>query len=178
MENECKKCGCDDAITVAPCLDPTGCPEPQKCDDGSFDSACVTYTGGDLKCGTQTIIANNTSIEQALQNLVTKACSVNNDALNITIDNNEYTLSAIVTGGQGPYQYLWSIAQGLFVGHEVLNNEYTLANLNLAPISGNSLQVGGISGATGAVYISHIKLDVTDANGSKKTIFYTLTNLV
>lgn len=176
MENKCKKCGCDDAIPVAPCLDPTGCPEPQKCEE-TFDAACVTYTGDNIQCGTQTVIATNTSLNEVLQSLVAKLCSVTDNALNVTIENNGYQLSAIVTGGQVPYQYLWSIEQGLFVGHEVLNNEYHFTHLDLAPIPGNSLQVGGISGATGAVYMSHIRLDVTDAIGSKKTIFYTLTNL-
>lgn len=182
MENKCKDCGCQDCgckdtfLPVAPCSDPAICPAPQKCEE-TFDSSCVIYTGLDLKCGDNTVVATNTNLQDVLQNLVDEVCSLKGDGINITINNQGYQLSATVSGGQGPYQYLWSISQGQFVGHEVQNNEYTFSSISLLPIPGNSLQVGGISGATGAVYMSHIRLDVTDANGAKKTIFYTLTNL-
>jgi len=182
MENKCQDCGCQDCgckdtfLPVAPCSDPATCPSPQKCED-TFDSACVTYTGLDLKCGNTTVIATNTNLQDVLQNLVDEVCSLKGDGINITINNDGYDLAAVVSGGQGPYQYLWSITQGQFVGHEIQNNEYTFSNVSLAPIPGNSLQVGGISGATGAVYMSHLRLDVTDANQAKQTIFYTLTNL-
>ena len=182
MENKCKDCGCQDCgckdtfLPVAPCSDPAICPAPQKCED-TFDSACVIYTGLDLKCGDVTVIATNTNLQDVLQNLVDEVCSLQGDGINITLNNEGSSLCAAITGGQTPYQYLWSIAQGQFVGHEILNNQYTLQCVNLSTIPGNSLQVGGISGATGAVYMSHIRLDVTDANGGKKTIFYTFTNL-
>ena len=177
MKNNCQDCGCKDTfLPVAPCSDPAECPTPSKCED-TFDSSCVIYTGLDLKCGDTTVVATNTNLQDVLQNLVDEACSLKGDSMTITINNQGYQLSAVVSGGKTPYQYLWSIAQGLFVGHEVQNNEYTSSSISLLSIPGNSLQVGGISGATGAVYMSHIRLDVTDANGAKKTIFYTLTNL-
>jgi hypothetical protein len=182
MENKCKDCGCQDCgckdtfLPVAPCSDPATCPSPQKCED-TFDSACVIYTGLDLKCGDVTVATTNTSLEQVLQNIVDEVCSLQGQAMNITINNYGYDLTAVVSGGKTPYQYLWSIAQGLFVGHEIQNNDYTSPTVYLLSIPGNSLQVGGISGATGAVYMSHIRLDVTDANQAKQTIFYTLTNL-
>lgn len=182
MENKCKDCGCQDCgckdtfLPVAPCSDPAICPAPQKCEE-TFDSSCVIYTGLDLKCGDNTVVATNTNLQDVLQNLVDEVCSLKGDSMNISIINYGYTLIAQVSGGQTPYQYLWSIAQGQFAGHEIQNNEYTSVSIDLLPISGNSLQVGGISGATGAVYMSHIKLEVTDANGGKQTIFYTLTNL-
>ena len=177
MENKCKDCGCQDTfLPVAPCSDPAICPAPQKCED-TFDSSCVIYTGLDIKCGNTTVVATNTNLQDVLQNIVDEACSLNGDSMTITINNQGYQLSVVVSGGKTPYQYLWSIAQGLFVGHEIQNNQYTTTSINLLPIPGNSLQVGGISGATGAVYMSHIRLDVTDANQIKQTIFYTLTNL-
>ena len=182
MENKCKDCGCQDCgckdtfLPVAPCSDPAICPAPQKCED-TFDSSCVIYTGLDLKCGNTTVVATNTNLQDVLQNIVDEACSLQGDGINITLNNEGDSLCAAITGGQTPYQYLWSIAQGQFVGHEILNNQYTSPCVNLSTIPGNSLQVGGISGATGAVYMSHIRLDVTDANGAKKTIFYTFTNL-
>jgi hypothetical protein len=182
MENKCKDCGCQDCgckdtfLPVAPCSDPAICPAPQKCED-TFDSACVIYTGLDLKCGDTTVVATNTNLQDVLQDLVDEVCSLKGDNMTITINRDGYNLNAVVSGGKTPYQYLWSIAQGQFVGHEILNNDYILPIVFLAPIPGNSLQVGGISGATGAVYMSHIRLDVTDANQAKQTIFYTLTNL-
>ena len=48
----------------------------------------------------------------------------------------------------------------------------------LSPIVGNTFQVGGISGATGAVNMSHIRLDVTDGALNKTTRYYTFANLV
>ena len=182
MENKCQDCGCQDCgckdtfLPVAPCSDPAICPAPQKCED-TFDSSCVIYTGLDIKCGNTTVVATNTNLQDVLQNIVDEACSLQGDGINITLNNEGDSLCAAITGGQTPYQYLWSIAQGQFVGHEILNNQYTSPCVNLSTIPGNSLQVGGISGATGAVYMSHIRLDVTDANGTKKTIFYTFTNL-
>ena len=182
MENKCQDCGCQDCgckdtfLPVAPCSDPAICPAPQKCED-TFDSSCVIYTGLDIKCGNTTVVATNTNLQDVLQNIVDEACSLQGDGINITLNNEGDSLCAAITGGQTPYQYLWSIAQGQFVGHEILNNQYTSPCVNLSTIPGNSLQVAGISGATGAVYMSHIRLDVTDANGAKKTIFYTFTNL-
>ena len=182
MENKCQDCGCQDCgckdtfLPVAPCSDPAICPAPQKCED-TFDSSCVIYTGLDIKCGNTTVVATNTNLQDVLQNIVDEACSLQGDGINITLNNEGDSLCAAITGGQTPYQYLWSIAQGQFVGHEILNNQYTSPCVNLSTIPGNSLQVGGIGGATGAVYMSHIRLDVTDANGAKKTIFYTFTNL-
>ena len=177
MENKCEDCGCKDTfLPVAPCSDPAQCPSPEKCEE-TFDASCVIYTGSDLDCGNSTVVATNTSIEQALQNIVTKVCQLTNNVLSVSITNNGDELEAVVTGGAAPYQYLWSIEQGLFKGHQILGSNIS-STLFLTPIPANTFQVGGISGATGAVNMSHIKLVVTDGNLSKATRYYTFAKLV
>lgn len=180
MENTCQNCGCKDTfLPVAPCINPTECPTPQKCEE-SFDSACVIYTGLDLSCGEDVIIATNTSIEDALQNIIDKICNPSSSDLAADISIIENQLIVNVTGGVAPYQYLWSIEQGLFIGHTI-SGANNLAYLTLSPIPANTLQVGGPSGATGAVSMSHIELQVTDSNSNIITTYYTyalLFNLV
>jgi len=178
MENNCQDCGCKDKfLPVAPCTDPAECPSPEKCEE-TFDAACVQYTGLDLKCGTATIVATNTTVEQALENIVDKICDLAGNGLVVEIAPfGEFQLRATVTSGIAPYTYKWSIQQGLFVGH-IISGSDTAFNVTLIPVPANTLQVGGISGATGAVNMSHIRLDVTDASLAKTTRYYTFANLV
>lgn len=177
MKNKCQNCGCEDTfLPVAPCSDPAECPTPQKCEE-TFDSACVIYTGLNLDCGTDTVVATNTSIEQALQNIVDKVCEITSGNLVVEITDNEGGLAASVSGGSAPYQFLWSIEQGTFVGHTITGGA-NFSSVILSPIVGNTFQVGGISGATGAVNMSHIRLDVTDGALNKTTRYYTFANLV
>lgn len=178
MENNCKDCGCKDTfLPVAPCSDPALCPSPEKCEE-TFDAACVMYTGLDLNCGTDTVVATNTTIETALQNIVDKICDVTAAGLNVEIEpESESSLIAVVTGGSAPYQFKWSIQQGLFVGHVIAGADNDNP-LTLTPVPGNTLQVGGISGATGAVNMTHVRVDVTDGASRKVTRYYTFANLV
>lgn len=178
MENNCQDCGCKDKfLPVAPCIDPAECPSPEKCEE-TFDSACVLYTGLDLKCGTATIVATNTTVEKALENIVDKICDLSGNSLNVEIEpTSDSELSATVTSGVAPYTYNWSIEQGLFIGHVIAGGN-TFSSVTLTPIPANTLQVGGISGATGAVHMSHVKLVVTDASLAKTTRYFTFANLV
>lgn len=178
MKNNCQDCGCKDTfLPVAPCSDPAECPTPSKCEE-TFDSSCVTYTGLDLKCGDDTLVTTNTTIEQALENIVNKICGVTSDAFDITFNAFDYNqISATTNGGIPPFQYKWSIQQGVFNGHTISGNDFD-PTVYLNDIPGNSLQVGGISGVTGIVYISHIRLDMTDAMSNKVTRYYTYAKKV
>lgn len=177
MENKCKKCGCDDAIPVAPCLDPTGCPEPQKCEE-IFDTDCVSYNGADIECGGDVIISSGDSVSTALESIVNLACDVLKPLPNATIvANSNDTLTCTATSGTPPYTYQWSIEQGLFNGHTIASGANTNI-VTLSPITTNTLLVGGISATTGAVNMTHLKVVVTDSIGSKATRYYTYAKLV
>jgi len=86
MENNCQDCGCKDKfLPVAPCVDPAECPSPEKCEE-TFDSACVVYTGLDLKCGNDTVVGTNDTVEKALQSIVAKVCELSTEAFDVTIN--------------------------------------------------------------------------------------------
>ena len=65
------KCGCQDTIltTPAPCPTPVGCPNPEPCSE-VLDAQCIIYTGVDLVCGPDVIIASGTSVAQAFADLI------------------------------------------------------------------------------------------------------------
>lgn len=73
-------CGCKDKYltTPPPCPTPEGCPDPQPCSE-VFDAQCIIYTGPDLECNQDTVIAQNTSVTEALEDLVGYTCSIANN---------------------------------------------------------------------------------------------------
>jgi hypothetical protein len=70
--NTCKKCGCEDSFmpSPAPCPTPIGCPTPQPCSE-VFDAQCVIYNGADIICNEQIVLAQGTTVAQALTDLIT-----------------------------------------------------------------------------------------------------------
>lgn len=167
----CPKCGCEDVIPLAPCQDPVDCPTPQKCIE-AFDADCITYTGTALSCKDAVIIPTDTSLTNALKALVDLACTVRaNQPLVEIVEDSPNVLEAVVTGGRAPYFFKWSIEQGTFTGHSISGSN-TLQSLTLNTIPGNTLKIGGIGVTTGALYMSHVKLIVTDAVGTEITRYY------
>jgi hypothetical protein len=71
-----KKCGCQDTMLTTPTAYPTpvGCPEPAPCSE-VFDAQCIFYTGPDIMCGDNVLIATNTNLADALQAIVTQLCT-------------------------------------------------------------------------------------------------------
>jgi len=74
--NTCKKCGCQDAFLVspAPCPTPADCPNPEPCSE-SFDAQCIVYTGDDIVCLQDIVVEQNTSVSDALNNIVDYFCN-------------------------------------------------------------------------------------------------------
>lgn len=68
--NTCKKCGCEDAFltTPAPCPTPAGCPDPEPCSEISY-AQCVVYTGTDILCNEDIVVASNTNVADALNDV-------------------------------------------------------------------------------------------------------------
>jgi hypothetical protein len=68
--NRCKKCGCEDTFLTspAPCPTPAGCPTPEPCSE-TFDAQCIIYTGDDIDCGLNTVVASDTNVADALNDI-------------------------------------------------------------------------------------------------------------
>lgn len=71
----CKKCGCSDngLISPAPCPTPAGCPTPLTCSE-VFDAECISYTGVDIECLNQVVVATDTNLADALDNIISFFC--------------------------------------------------------------------------------------------------------
>jgi hypothetical protein len=71
----CKKCGCsDNALTTPPaCPTPEECPTPLTCSE-VFNAECVIYTGLDIECIDQVVVATDTNLADALNDLITFFC--------------------------------------------------------------------------------------------------------
>ena len=94
--NTCIKCGCDDAYpSLPPCPTPEGCPNPQPCAE-FFDANCVRFTLPDIECGTDTVVFQDDTLSEALDNIITYFCQrlvtlVNNINAQLLVINNRLT---------------------------------------------------------------------------------------
>ena len=73
----CKKCGCqDDFLTTPPaCPTPLGCPDPEPCSE-IIDAQCVIYTGLDIECENGIVVATDTNLADALDDISNFFCDV------------------------------------------------------------------------------------------------------
>jgi hypothetical protein len=71
----CKKCGCqDDFLTTPPaCPTPVGCPDPEPCSE-IIDAQCIVYTGLDIECDDDIVVETDTTLADALVDIVTYFC--------------------------------------------------------------------------------------------------------
>jgi len=76
--NNCNlsKCGCQDSYltTPPPCPTPSTCPDIQPCSE-IFPAECVIYTGDDIMCELDVVVAQNTPVSEALNNVVEYFCA-------------------------------------------------------------------------------------------------------
>lgn len=107
----CKKCGCaDTALTTPPaCPTPAGCPDPINCSE-IFDAECVLYSGQTIKCINQTVVAQNTNLSDALNDLISFFCEYITGPGSGTIvavcDTNEYlNLTSVTNPSTGVTTY-------------------------------------------------------------------------
>lgn len=69
------KCGCESYLTTPPpCPTPQDCPERQPCSE-VFDAECIVYTGPNLQCGLEDVVTQNSSINQALEDVIGYFCT-------------------------------------------------------------------------------------------------------
>jgi hypothetical protein len=74
--NNCKSrpCGCEDAplVSPAPC-NPIDCPTPYPCSE-VMDAQCVIYSGPDIECNGDTVVASGSTMAEALASIVEYFC--------------------------------------------------------------------------------------------------------
>jgi hypothetical protein len=85
-------CGCKDKYltTPPPCPTPADCPEAQPCSE-VFDSQCIIYTAPNIICATDIVVAPDTNVQTALQDIVEYFC------LRTTIPKLECETQTVVT---------------------------------------------------------------------------------
>jgi hypothetical protein len=106
---KCSNCGCEDSFLTspAPCPTPAACPDPEPCYTVT-DSQCTIYTGADIDCGQDTVVAMNTSLADALNDIVAYFCA-KVLAINSSLTNINSSISTINTNISN-----LQAAQGLF----------------------------------------------------------------
>jgi hypothetical protein len=69
-------CGCKDSFLTSPppCPTPVDCPEAQPCAE-VFDAQCIVYTGADIICTPDVVVATDTNVADALNNIVDYLCN-------------------------------------------------------------------------------------------------------
>lgn len=104
MANNCTNCGCskiscgcgDSFLTTPPpCPTPVDCPTAQPCSE-VFDAQCVVYTGLDIECNNDVVVASGASVAEALNDLITYFCE------NTTVSQNLICGSDTVVAANTP----------------------------------------------------------------------------
>lgn len=105
--NNCKcenqPCGCADTpiVTPLPC-NPIGCPEPYPCSEIT-DAQCVIYTGTNIECGTDIVVAQNTNVANALAGVVDYFCEAIGTPNVALQEGTNISITSSVVGGVTTY---------------------------------------------------------------------------
>jgi len=111
MANNCTNCGCskiscgcgDSFLTTPPpCPTPVDCPTAQPCSE-VFDAQCVVYTGLDIECGTDVVVATNDSVADALQNVVDYFCTKPESDITIVEAGDNVSVDVVTVGNTTTY---------------------------------------------------------------------------
>lgn len=177
------KCGCQDkALTSAPVFPaPLPCPNPEPCSEG-FNSKCVYYTGDDILCGNDIVVHQDDTVDTALNDIVDYFCANIPPApptpikgvlpVNIAPTIDPTILASSIVGGTAPFTYNWSFAQNTYKGH-TFNTSTALPTIKL-DVTTEALRTASAD----ALYQSLVKLEVTDADGSYGSAYYSFSTLV
>jgi hypothetical protein len=97
-------CGCGDSFltTPPPCPTPVDCPTAQPCSE-VFDAQCVVYTGLDIECGTDVVVATNDSVADALQNVVDYFCTKPESDITIVEAGDNVSVDVVTVGNTTTY---------------------------------------------------------------------------
>jgi len=97
-------CGCGDSFltTPPPCPTPADCPEAQPCSE-VFDAQCVVYTGLDIECGDDVVVATKDSVADALQNVVDYFCTQPESDITIVEAGDNVSVDVVTVGNTTTY---------------------------------------------------------------------------
>jgi|LakMenEpi03Aug12_release.lakeMendotaPanAssembly.Ray.scaffolds.fasta_scaffold01412_55 hypothetical protein len=141
--NTCIKCGCDDAYpSLPPCPTPVDCPNPQPCAE-FFDAQCVMYTLKNITCGSNIVVAQDSSIAEALESIVLFFCTNSLNCIQSVTDNGA---GGVYVNNADPLNPIISFT-GIFVDG-TLSGDGTFAN----PLS--VISSGGVTGSGTLNYLA------------------------
>lgn len=133
-----KNCGCQQGLTT-PGVPLPDCPQAQPCSYVT-DAQCVVYSDDDILCDSVVVLETGTTLNNALQDIYDKLCSLlicDLSAVIFVFNDNplNYQLSVSVAGGSGTYTYSWSFIDSYgSVGFTTVTNTPTVGvNAELFP---------------------------------------------
>ena len=152
--NTCIKCGCDNAYpSLPPCPTPEGCPNPQPCAE-FFNAECVRFTLPDIECGTDTVVFQDDTLAEALDNIITYFC-----------------------------QRLVTLTNYINAQLAIINNRLTTIEGDIVDIKGDIVDIkGDIVNIQGDITdiqgdITDIQNDITNIQGDINSIDNSITNI-
>ena len=175
--NTCIKCGCQDAYpSLPPCPTPAACPNPQPCSE-VFDAQCIVFTLPDIECGLDIVVAQDSSVAEALDSIVSFFCEEifglvqsvtglntdntdpRNPIIRISVDGTTITglgtpasplIATGVTGsGTNNYVARWT-PNSTTLGTSIIQDNGTTLGIGVAANAGTKVNVT----AGGAAYIA------------------------
>lgn len=101
------ECGCKDSFLTSPppCPTPVDCPEAQPCAE-VFDAQCIVYTGADIICTPDVVVATDTNVADALNNIVDYFCAKTPDPADVVIvegDNTSINVTSVTISNTTTY---------------------------------------------------------------------------
>jgi hypothetical protein len=145
--NRCSNCGCEDSFLTspAPCPTPAACPDPEPCYTVT-DAQCTVYTGANIVCGNTIVVASNTVLADALDDIISYFCSSIQ-----TINGSLTTINTNISNLQA--------AQGLF---DTAFRASLTPTLNVNTVSASLANSSIINGVTIVMATGNIEYQVVD----------------
>lgn len=100
--NKAKPCGCEDEplMSLPPC-NPIDCPDPIPCSE-VINSDCVIYTGPNITCDQDTVVATGDTVAEALNDIVDYFCD-NSGALTVVAAGDNIQVTSNTVGNVTTY---------------------------------------------------------------------------
>lgn len=98
--NKCTKCGCKDSFLTSPppCPTPADCPDPIPCQE-VLSSGCIIYGGPDITCNDDTVIYSDSTLTEALEDIVAYFCTEISNLPTVTVvGGNGINVTSVVVG--------------------------------------------------------------------------------
>jgi microcystin-dependent protein len=147
--NTCIKCGCEDAYpSLPPCPTPEGCPNPQPCAE-FFDAQCVRFSLPNIVCGLDTVVFQDDTVAEALDNIVSYFCQrlvtlTNYINAQLLIVNNRFTtIEGDITNIEGDISDIRTDINNIEVEINDIKNDITTIQGDITTIQGDITTIEG-----------------------------------